>query len=255
MKEDGSICSDIFDDVHPAFPIFDKSGNGIIFHGFHLPIDKLGLIYCFNRPTKLYYLKQYENNEEVKEEKSDSSKIIFEAETLTPDYYFAAFPKFTDDYKYLSFFCSKDKFHTHATSLGLDVIENLCEAENKYEIHTVIKRDYELNDIFSGLFGYHEKYNTKFIEGTHIMLISTVNKGKEIVVSANVETKSYKILEDPYNPNNWIDILSVQDEVAFIVSSSTSNPPWVYVIADIESEEWKWYKLAQVNSQHKSSEF
>ena len=128
MKEDGSICSDIFDDVHPAFPIFDKSGNGIIFHGFHLPIDKLGLIYCFNRPTKLYYLKQYENNEEVKEEKSDSSKIIFEAETLTPDYYFAAFPKFTDDYKYLSFFCSKDKFHTHATSLGLDVIENLCEA-------------------------------------------------------------------------------------------------------------------------------
>ena len=76
MKENGELDSDIFDDVHPSFPIFDKNGTGIIFHGIHLPIDKLGLLYCFNRPTKLYYIKEYESKEfeEIKNLNSEEAK-------------------------------------------------------------------------------------------------------------------------------------------------------------------------------------
>ena len=35
-------------DAYPASPIFDESGEGIIFHAYHLPTAKLGLNYCHN---------------------------------------------------------------------------------------------------------------------------------------------------------------------------------------------------------------
>ena len=49
----------VFDHVYPAHPIFDESGDGILFHGYSLPIDKLGLSGCLNRPTKIYHIKNY----------------------------------------------------------------------------------------------------------------------------------------------------------------------------------------------------
>jgi acylaminoacyl-peptidase len=46
------------DGVYPQRPIFDEHSRGILFSGVSLPYKKLGLIYCLNRPTKLYYIQE-----------------------------------------------------------------------------------------------------------------------------------------------------------------------------------------------------
>ena len=150
LKEDKKIDSDVFDDVHPAHPIFDESGNGLIFHGYHLPIDKLGLVFCIDKLTKIFYIKQYEEPEKPKSDskeekkdkeeiKEDQPKFKYDVNVLTSDYYFAGFPKFSDDYKYLAFFSTKEVFHTHCTSVALSVIENFDTPE--MSIHTIIERE------------------------------------------------------------------------------------------------------------------
>jgi hypothetical protein len=42
--------------TYPAFPIFDQDSKGIVFSGIQMPVQKLGLSYCLNRPTPLFYL-------------------------------------------------------------------------------------------------------------------------------------------------------------------------------------------------------
>jgi hypothetical protein len=148
------------EELYPACPIFDKPAKGIVFHGIYWPIERMGLLYAFNRPTSLYYIPDYSkvidpdlednakidmndilNSESTKftiknknrkidihsppkiESKMKKSKLkIF---NLTPNYYYAGYPKFSSDYKYLSFFSSKDLFHSHMTYLGVDAIVNL----------------------------------------------------------------------------------------------------------------------------------
>ena len=43
-----SVNSDLFKDSYPACPIFDESGNGLVFHAYFLPNAKLGLNFCHN---------------------------------------------------------------------------------------------------------------------------------------------------------------------------------------------------------------
>ena len=44
-------------DLLPMYPIFDEQSKGIIFSAVNLQTKKLGLVYCLNRPTGLYYIK------------------------------------------------------------------------------------------------------------------------------------------------------------------------------------------------------
>lgn len=39
------------------YPIFDDESTGIIFSAAKLPVKKLGMVYCLNRPTSIYYVK------------------------------------------------------------------------------------------------------------------------------------------------------------------------------------------------------
>ena len=42
--------------------------------GYKLPIEKLGLNFCLNRPTKIYHIKKYCEPEEEKKEESKEEK-------------------------------------------------------------------------------------------------------------------------------------------------------------------------------------
>ena len=42
--------------MHPQCPIFDEKSEGLIFSAVKMPIMKLGLIACLNRPTQLYHI-------------------------------------------------------------------------------------------------------------------------------------------------------------------------------------------------------
>lgn len=40
--------------LFPCCPIFDQTGEGLVFHAIELKNKKLGAVFCLNRPTALY---------------------------------------------------------------------------------------------------------------------------------------------------------------------------------------------------------
>jgi hypothetical protein len=42
---------------YAQFPVFDERSTGLVFTAVDMPIKKLGIVYCLNRPTGLYYIK------------------------------------------------------------------------------------------------------------------------------------------------------------------------------------------------------
>lgn len=48
----------INEDLHPQYPCFDEHSEGVVFSAVHLPLKKLGLIYCLNRENMLYYIRK-----------------------------------------------------------------------------------------------------------------------------------------------------------------------------------------------------
>ncbi|CAI2385739.1 unnamed protein product [Moneuplotes crassus] len=257
FRQNGNIDTGEFDDVYPAHPIFDQSGEGIVFHGYNLPIDKLGLNFCLNKPTKLYHLKAYSQPEKAKKEngtseepQEDSEPFKYDIETLTEEFYFAGFPKFSDDYKYLSYFGSKEEFITHGTCLELNVIKNF--GKDNQENYNVIKRDLEIDNEFSGLFGFHDNYDeAKFIKGTSKLLFNTCNKGKEILVLIDVEEKTYKVLTNPdMNTNDFIILKKIQEDYAFVASSSFNEPASLYLLSGFTDDIPKWTKICQISGKN-----
>jgi hypothetical protein len=161
----------VFENVFPACPIFDESGTGIILHGYHLPVEKLGLNFCLNRPTTLYYIKKYEDEEEDKNaEDGEERKFQFDVEVLSKDDYFAGFAKFSSDYKYLTYFSVKEEFHTHATAFALNAFKDLALTTEEH--FTVVERDaHDGCKNFCGLYGYHFVHDSaKFIEGIFFLI-------------------------------------------------------------------------------------
>ena len=152
--------------MFPACPIFDESGTGIIFHGYKLPIEKLGLNFCLNRPTSLYYIRKYEDESEdsSKAEGAQKSEFEFDVEELSKDQYFAGFARFSSDYKYLAYFSVEQEFWTHSTSFALTVMKDF--ALTTEERYTAVEREHESGEHFSGLFGYHsELCSAAFVDG------------------------------------------------------------------------------------------
>ncbi|CAI2385869.1 unnamed protein product [Moneuplotes crassus] len=252
--KNGNIDTDAFTNIYPAHPLFDESGEGIVFHGYNLPIDKVGINFCLNKPTKLYHLKKYSQPESIKKDneasQEDSEPFKYEIETLTEDYYFAGFPKFSDDYTYLAYFGSKEEFITHATSLELNVVKNF--GKDNQQSYNVVRRDYDITEEFTGIFGYHQVYNnSKFIKGTSQVLLSSLNKGKKIILSVDVESKEIKILTNSeMSTNDYIEILDIQDDYAFVVSSSYHEPPSTYLVSGFTEATPKWIKICQISGKH-----
>ena len=92
-------------------PIFDEHSKGLIFSGINLPVKKLGLNFCLNKKTSLYYLKEPKFSKEDAE-KVDEGKYVL---NLTKDDYLAMKPKFSSDCSKLIFFASTEKFVAHST--------------------------------------------------------------------------------------------------------------------------------------------
>ena len=168
-----------------------------------------------NRPTKLYYLRQYES-----EDQSETNEDEIKIEVLTSNYYFSGFPKFSSDYKYLSFICSPELFHSHMTWFELRVFKHFWKPEEQE--YWVVKRDYEPNDFFTGLYTYEDDYlDTQFVKGTSIILIWTLNKGCGLLWAINVDTWDISVLNNPNsNTNDWIELFNISEDCAFVHSSS-----------------------------------
>jgi len=93
-----------------CYPLFDESSTGIVFNCVNMPIKKLGLNFCLNRPTSLIYVK------EPKFSKEDADKVEEgkHHQVLNKNEYVGMQPKFSFDFSRLSYIASDKKFLSHA---------------------------------------------------------------------------------------------------------------------------------------------
>ena len=93
-------------DLLPTYPIFDEQSNGIIFSAVTLQTKKLGMRYCLNRPTGLYYIKAPIFDKDL----AAGNEYITK---LTSDLYLAMLPQFSPDFSSLIYFGSEANFNSH----------------------------------------------------------------------------------------------------------------------------------------------
>jgi len=93
-------------------PIFDES-QGIVFTAISLPVKKLGLNFCLNRPTALCYLK------EPKFKKDEESEVVY----LNKGEFMGMQPKFSEDLSKLVYIASEEKFLAHSSNFQLKSID------------------------------------------------------------------------------------------------------------------------------------
>ena len=43
---------------YPQYPVFDESSTGVVFNSVSMPVKKLGLNFCLNRPCSLIYIRE-----------------------------------------------------------------------------------------------------------------------------------------------------------------------------------------------------
>jgi hypothetical protein len=96
-------------------PVFDEHSKGLVFSAINLPVKKLGLNFCLNKKTSLYYLKDPKFSKEDAE-KVEEGKYV---QNLTKDDYLAMKPSFSRDHSRLVFFASTEKFVAHSSQYQL----------------------------------------------------------------------------------------------------------------------------------------
>lgn len=79
-------------------------------------------------------------------------------------------------------------------------------------------------------------------------MINTCNKGKEILVLVDVETKDLKVLTNPdMDTNDFIAVRDIVDDYVFVVSSSFNQSASTYILTDFNSETPKWTKICKID--------
>lgn len=90
--------------------MFDETGKGVVFVGYNLPIQKIGMNFCLNKDTKLYYIREpISDKKKLKESKPENY-----IECLNQSEYASFMPKFSKDYSKLMYFGAKEKFISHS---------------------------------------------------------------------------------------------------------------------------------------------
>ena len=101
-------------DVHPMCPIFDQENTGVVFSGVYHPNFKLGLSYCTNRPTHLYYIREPIFDKKKLTESGNGATDISYMQMLNPESeYIAMRPRFSHDFTKLVYLGSDIKFLSH----------------------------------------------------------------------------------------------------------------------------------------------
>ena len=94
-------------------PVFDEHSKGIVFNCVSLPIKQLGLNFCLNRKSSIWYVS------DPKYSKQDADKEENYIAKLNEGDYFSMQPRFSNDYSRLCFVASEQKFLTHSGNYQL----------------------------------------------------------------------------------------------------------------------------------------
>ena len=109
--------------MHPQFPQFDELSEGLVFAAVHSPVMKLGMIYCMNRPTALYYIKKPNFDKKAGTDVTEKAESADYMKQINPKSEFVSVhPRFSDDYSKLAYVGCEEKFLSHTTNFKLKTI-------------------------------------------------------------------------------------------------------------------------------------
>lgn len=120
-----------------------------------MPIRKLGLNFCLNRPTSLVYVKKPCFKKEDVPAKAYT-------QVLNPGEYVGMQPRFSEDYSRLCYIASEEKFLSHSGNYQLKYMD-WPSTEPKKVIDYMQEYPDDKSD-FCGLYGYNMTYtNCNFL--------------------------------------------------------------------------------------------
>lgn len=129
--------------------MFDQDSKGIVFNSVILPIKRLGLNFCLNRQSTVWYLQDPKFSK--KEAEQETEYLV----KLNDGDYFGMQPKFAKDYSKLCFVASEHKFLSHSGNYQLKSLEWPRQAESKAQVVLDYVHEYPKDDQeYAGLYGY-----------------------------------------------------------------------------------------------------
>ncbi|GBG25434.1 Acylamino-acid-releasing enzyme [Hondaea fermentalgiana] len=215
----------------PTDPQF--AGDGLIFSGVETPVRKLGLNFCLNRTTRLYFLPL----DALKAKGDDKGKGA--CTCLTPHLALAYAAQYARCSGQLVFFGREDEFVSHTTCFELyaatlsgSALENLRVVVNR-------KRERPepgTKGAFAGIYGYHGSLraaNFLFARdpSSRWFLMQSPSQGQNLVFLVDLDaTDEVTALEiscdessESLNEGEY-ELIKIRDACALIRFTSTTHP-------------------------------
>ena len=142
---------------YPQYPVFDEFSTGVVFDSVSMATKKLGLNFCLNRPTSLYYIKEPKFKKEEVKELAQADYVA----CLNPGEYVGMQARFSHDYSRLCYVASENKFLSHSGNYQLKYLAwPIKEGEQPAPVTVLdyISEYPEDDGVFSGLYGYNLTY-------------------------------------------------------------------------------------------------
>eukprot|EP00347_Sterkiella_histriomuscorum_P007160 403350033 len=221
--------------LHPAYPQFDETSNAIVFVGYSMPIHKIGMNFCLNKDTKLYYIRDpITDKKKLKENKPDNY-----VQCLNSTEFASFMPKFSRDYSRLLYFGAQEKFISHSGNYQMRYFKWPIQVDNEQSTLVIDKHQAypKEGQDFVGLFGYNQSYiHSGFLgESNRYALFESTFKGQERLYVTDIDTKEVR----------WLNFLNKQGESAMdgeyelhrtfedtliIKYSNHTTPPIIYAL-------------------------
>jgi len=176
------------DNLFPQNPCFDETGVGIVFQAVDMPVKKLGLNFCLNRPTGLYHIPNW------------CSTLKPEIISLTSDLYLAFNPVFSPDFSKLAFFGRRSVFNGHSSCFELFYL-SWPMSDRRCRSAIPLVEEYPIGDAeFAGIYGYHATLaKTNFVSSFEIVFESMVN-ARSCIFLLNLKTCLIRPLSQSNDP-------------------------------------------------------
>lgn len=219
------------DDLYPQRPIFDEHSKGLLFSAVKLPIKKLGLNFCLNRPTHLYYVA--EPIFDKKKLQADDSTYLRQINPASE--YMAMHQKLSKDFKHLVYIGSEKQFLSHSGNYQLKHLPWPLDGQAP---RTVIDRqpDYPTDaQDFAGLYGYQLTYtHSGFLHtSSRFYVLESEVKGLEKTYIVDLETNEVRSLSLAHvhgKQTGHYELLRRFEDTMVLKFSHTNQAPRVYTV-------------------------
>eukprot|EP00124_Ichthyophonus_hoferi_P002184 Ihof_evm7s139 gene=Ihof_evmTU7s139 len=230
--------------------VWGPDGSYLVFTGFPVPIRRLGLIYCYNRPAGLYTIPYSPIDPSADDKEDKSVVVVYTPRLLTSDIFQARSPRFTPNGSHLVFL-SCDNVRTHNTCSAMHVID--CKSDGSLPIGAKprVLVDYVTAcstspDVFPGIYAHgipHRSFNTS----STMVYLTSQWRSLSVVLGINLstgrvervagQTESYGPINPSLGPSGSWTLLDVQYDMMLAEHSTPSQPGRVYC-RDLSSNDW-----------------